>query len=290
MKNDDQMYQSVLSRREEYRQAKIKRRCTILRITPVLACACLAVVLGVGYRNHFGKLPEIPTLPDSTQASTTELSADASLSETETSVRTEPTSTSVTEPTETEPAALTETETLLPTTDATEPPPSAETTPEPPATTSPQQEQPHTELTETAQSQPPTQPPAESTTQPTTQPTVQPAAQEMTGTDTVTQDVTVTQEGTNVIFDEPPLHMLYVYARFGEEQQIYIAAGLEVGEKEIGTCIGEAEVIDGWDGSHRLTVKTYLVNACSTEECIAVYFPEEGYYLYQITNDIPDYL
>ena len=95
-----------------------------------------------------------------------------------------------------------------------------------------------------------------------------------------------------MIFDEPPLHMLYVYARFGEEQQIYIAAGLEVGEKEIGDCIGEAEVIDGWDGSHRLTVKTYLVNESSAEECIAVYLPEEGYYLYQITadTDLPEFL
>lgn len=64
MKNDDQMFQSVLSRRNEYRERKNKRIRTIKRTVPVLACFCLTVALGVGYWDHFKNLPHIPVQPN----------------------------------------------------------------------------------------------------------------------------------------------------------------------------------------------------------------------------------
>ena len=64
MKNDDQMFQSVLSRRDEYRERRKKRILTIKHTVPVLACFCLCAVLGLGYRNHFGNKPSIPVQPD----------------------------------------------------------------------------------------------------------------------------------------------------------------------------------------------------------------------------------
>ena len=64
MKNDDQMFQSVLSRRNEYRERKKKRIRTIKRTVPVLACFCLTIALGVGYWDHFRNLPHIPVQPN----------------------------------------------------------------------------------------------------------------------------------------------------------------------------------------------------------------------------------
>lgn len=83
MKNDEQMYQSVLSRRDAYRAKKERKKRVFLRAVPVLACCCLAAVLGLGYRNHLKKLPEIPavqmepeitgtTLPVTTASAVTE--------------------------------------------------------------------------------------------------------------------------------------------------------------------------------------------------------------------------
>ena len=64
MKNDDQMFQSVLSRRNEYRERRKKRILTIKHTVPVLACFCLCAVLGLGYWNHFRNIPSIPVQPD----------------------------------------------------------------------------------------------------------------------------------------------------------------------------------------------------------------------------------
>ena len=65
MKNDDQMYQSVLSRYAEYQETKKKqRKQTIRRTVPVLACFCLTIALGVGYWDHFKNLPQIPVQPN----------------------------------------------------------------------------------------------------------------------------------------------------------------------------------------------------------------------------------
>ena len=74
MKNDDQMYQSVLSRYAEYQETKKKnRRQTIRRTVPVLACFCFCAVLGIGYWNHFQKLPNIPVKPDVIEEPTIEV-------------------------------------------------------------------------------------------------------------------------------------------------------------------------------------------------------------------------
>ena len=64
MKNYDEMYQSVLSKYDEYLEKKRKRIRTIKRTVPVLACFCLTIVLGVGYWDHFKNLPHIPVQPN----------------------------------------------------------------------------------------------------------------------------------------------------------------------------------------------------------------------------------
>lgn len=64
MKNDNEMYQSVLSRREEYRRKKAGRTRTAKRILPVLACLCLIIGLGLVHWDHFGKTQVILPSPD----------------------------------------------------------------------------------------------------------------------------------------------------------------------------------------------------------------------------------
>lgn len=64
MKNHNEMYQSLLSRYNEYEEKKKKRIRTIRRTVPVLACFCLTVALGVGYWDHFRNLPNIPVQPN----------------------------------------------------------------------------------------------------------------------------------------------------------------------------------------------------------------------------------
>lgn len=74
MKNDDQMYQSVLSRYAEYQQTKKNRRkLAIKRTVPALACFCLTIVLGVGYWDHFKNLPHIPVQPNIIEEPTIEI-------------------------------------------------------------------------------------------------------------------------------------------------------------------------------------------------------------------------
>ena len=74
MKNDDQMYQSVLSRYAEYKEAKKKKRIqTIRRTVPVFACFCLTIALGVGYWDHFRNLPHIPVQPNIIEEPTVEI-------------------------------------------------------------------------------------------------------------------------------------------------------------------------------------------------------------------------
>lgn len=64
MKNDFEMYQSVLSRRNEHRLKKERRVRIFKRTAPVLAGFIFTVVLGLGYWNHFGKMPIILSDPD----------------------------------------------------------------------------------------------------------------------------------------------------------------------------------------------------------------------------------
>ncbi|SHM60888.1 hypothetical protein [Ruminococcus flavefaciens] len=70
MKNDYEMYQSVLSKRNEYRRKKERRMCIIKRTVPVLACLCL--ILGLSYWIHIGNKPIVPPAPDIVGIPTTE--------------------------------------------------------------------------------------------------------------------------------------------------------------------------------------------------------------------------
>lgn len=65
MKNNDEMYRSLLSRWDEYQEKKKKRICTLKRSVPVLACLCLTVFLCIGYWKHSGTPPVAPPQPGS---------------------------------------------------------------------------------------------------------------------------------------------------------------------------------------------------------------------------------
>ena len=87
MKNDDEMYQSVLSRRENYHKKKEKRIRTIRRTVPVLACFCFTIVFGLKFWDNLANLHHFPIQPDivdepmiensesTTAADTTEISS-----------------------------------------------------------------------------------------------------------------------------------------------------------------------------------------------------------------------
>lgn len=88
MKNNDEMYQSLLSRYEEYQQKKKKRLLVIGRVVPALACFCLAVVLGLGYWNHNSGLPVIPEQPEITEAITVSTAEITQSAQTTTDIKT----------------------------------------------------------------------------------------------------------------------------------------------------------------------------------------------------------
>jgi cytoskeletal protein RodZ len=133
MKNDDQMYQSVLSRYAEYQETKKRRRkLAIKRTVPVLACFCLTIALGVGYWDHFRNLPHIPVqpniieeptieTPDTTTASTDANTTVGSETPSEPASTTAPTTNSETERMTTTAGVQTQTVTTV-VTDATEAP------------------------------------------------------------------------------------------------------------------------------------------------------------------------
>ncbi len=89
MKNDDQMFQSVLSRRNEYQERRKRRILTIKHSAPVLACFCLCAVLGLGYWNHFRKLPGIPVQPDVIDETTLEVPETTTSTESENTSKTQ---------------------------------------------------------------------------------------------------------------------------------------------------------------------------------------------------------
>lgn len=64
MKNDNEMYQSILSRRDDYLKRKKKRILIIKRTIPVLACFFLVIVLGLGFRDRFSELIKFPEQPN----------------------------------------------------------------------------------------------------------------------------------------------------------------------------------------------------------------------------------
>ncbi len=132
MKNHNEMYQSLLSRYNEYEEKKKKRIRTIRRTVPVLACFCLTVALGVGYWDHFRNLPNIPVqpniieeptieTPDTTTASTDANTTVSSETPSEPASTTVPTTNSETERMTTTTGNQTQTVTTV-VTDATEAP------------------------------------------------------------------------------------------------------------------------------------------------------------------------
>jgi hypothetical protein len=72
MKNYDEMYQSVLSKYEEYQEKKKKRIFAIKRTVPVLACLCFIAIIGLGRWNQYSKFPEDPIQPEVIETVTTE--------------------------------------------------------------------------------------------------------------------------------------------------------------------------------------------------------------------------
>jgi len=72
MKNYNEMYQSVLSKYEEYQTKKKKRILVIRRTVPVLACLCFIAILGLGRWNQYSKFPEDPIQPEVIETVTTE--------------------------------------------------------------------------------------------------------------------------------------------------------------------------------------------------------------------------
>ena len=72
MKNDYEMYQSVLSKRNEHREKKERQKRIIIRTVPVFACFVLTAGIGLGYWNYSKNIPNIPSYPDiSEEAATT---------------------------------------------------------------------------------------------------------------------------------------------------------------------------------------------------------------------------
>ena len=70
MKSHNEMYQSLLSRYNEYQEKKQKRIRTLRRIAPVLACFVIALGLGLVYWKHFDKTPIIPSDLDIVEVTT----------------------------------------------------------------------------------------------------------------------------------------------------------------------------------------------------------------------------
>lgn len=64
MKNNDEMYQSLLSRYDEYQEKKKKRTLLIKRTVPVLAGFVLVVGIGLSCWQHFGNMHSIPMVSE----------------------------------------------------------------------------------------------------------------------------------------------------------------------------------------------------------------------------------
>ncbi len=72
MKNDDEMYQSVLSRWNEYQEKKKQRIRMMKRTVPILACFFVVVMFGLDGWERLEKLPSIPAQPEVIDEPTTE--------------------------------------------------------------------------------------------------------------------------------------------------------------------------------------------------------------------------
>ncbi len=75
MKTDYEMYQSVLSKRSEYRNKRERKIRIIKRTIPVFACFCLIIGLGFGYWKHLGKMQMLSPDPDVVDVTITTVTA-----------------------------------------------------------------------------------------------------------------------------------------------------------------------------------------------------------------------
>ncbi|WP_028518960.1 hypothetical protein [Ruminococcus flavefaciens] len=64
MKNNDEMYQSLLSRYDEYQEKKKKRILILKRTVPALVSFCLVAGIGLGCWKHFGSMNSDPMVSD----------------------------------------------------------------------------------------------------------------------------------------------------------------------------------------------------------------------------------
>lgn len=64
MKNDDEMYQSLLSRYEQYQTKRSRRIRTVKRSAPVIASFCFAAVIGFGWWGRANREPDVIVVPD----------------------------------------------------------------------------------------------------------------------------------------------------------------------------------------------------------------------------------
>ena len=106
MKSDHEMYQSLLSRYDEYQEKK-KKRFRMIRFTaPAIACFCLAVSFGISYYKNFVSLNDIAVQPSAIDMTAAQ-NADVLISEQSTNAVTAnatiATSVSMTEKAETQP-------------------------------------------------------------------------------------------------------------------------------------------------------------------------------------------
>jgi hypothetical protein len=117
MKNDDEMFQSLLSRWDTYQEKK-RKRMNVLKITvPVFACFCFVIVLGVSYWQGRTEPPRISVQTEIIRQSTTS-TLETTLLTTTASVHSV-ISTSLSTASESTKSAMTEMTTTLDTTAAT---------------------------------------------------------------------------------------------------------------------------------------------------------------------------
>lgn len=90
MKTNEEMYQSILSRREEYRRKKAVRLHIIKRTVPAAACLCIAAFIGISRFGHYQKLPDVPIQTETSTVTadmTTQITSSSEKAVSETSVQ-----------------------------------------------------------------------------------------------------------------------------------------------------------------------------------------------------------
>ena len=254
MKNHNEMYQSLLSRYDEYQEKKSRRRLIVKRTVPVLACFCFSVILGFGFWKHRSIKP-----PTASVAVTEETTASsASIKSTQTTChQTEQRSTNIAAATG---AATVSTQVNVATSEA---------------------ELQYQTPTETA----PTAVVIETKTA-ATEPTTSITTSEPSGHSLTEQppDEGTTEPSEYIPWDEMTVNQQYIMAELGEPRTFYSTAKAEVSEDEVGEYIGRAYMSGyDWLGEvyYHCETDAYRVTGDDDRKKIAVRFEgDERYYLY----------